>query len=170
MTIDEMIPVARVGKLFGTAGGGGLSLSLYDTFPADFDAQAAPLFVEIDSLPVPLWCDRFERRGMAGANAEFADFDTSRRAEELIGRVLYMADNGGADDEFYPEDLIGFTVEAGELRGTLTDYYDSDMNPLFGIDFGDGERLVPAAEEFIAHIDFDGRHMKMILPEGIAEL
>lgn len=170
MTIDEMIPVARVGKLFGAAGGGGLSLSLYDTFPADFDAAATPLFVEIDSLPVPLWCDRFERRGMAGANAEFADFDTSRRAEELIGRVLYMTADEESDDEFYLEDLIGFTVEAGDRRGTITDYYDSDMNPLFGIDFGNGERLIPAAEEFIARIDFDDRSIKMVLPDGLTAL
>ena len=62
-----MIPVARVGKLFGAALSGGLSLTLYDTFPAEFDPAENPLFVEIDSLPVPLWCDRFERRGMAGA-------------------------------------------------------------------------------------------------------
>ncbi len=129
-----------------------------------------PLFVEIDSLPVPLWCDRFERRGMAGANVEFADFDTSRRAEELVGRVLYMADDEESDDEFYMEDLIGFAIEAGELQGTVTDYYDSDMNPLFGIDFGDGERLIPAAEEFIARIDFDRRRIRMILPDGLAEL
>jgi len=170
MTIDEMIPVARVGKLFGAALSGGLSLTLYDTFPAEFDPAENPLFVEIDSLPVPLWCDRFERRGMAGANVEFADFDTSRRAEELVGRVLYMADDEESDDEFYMEDLIGFAIEAGELRGTVTDYYDSDMNPLFGIDFGDGERLIPAAEEFIARIDFDRRRIRMILPDGLAEL
>jgi len=41
---------------------------------------------------------------------------------------------------------------------------------LFGIDFGDGERLIPAAEEFIARIDFDRRRIRMILPDGLAEL
>lgn len=170
MKIDEMTPVARVGKLFGAALSGGLSLSLYDTFPAEFDPDRDPLFVEIDSLPVPLWCDRFERRGMAGANVEFADFDTPRRAEELIGRVLHMAADEEPDDEFYMEDLIGFAVEAGESRGVITDFYDSDMNPLLGIDFGEGERLIPAAEEFIARIDFESRRIKMILPEGLTEL
>ena len=92
------------------------------------------------------------------------------RAEELVGRILYMAEDEESDDEFYMEDLIGFAIEAGELRGTVTDYYDSDMNPLFGIDFGDGERLIPAAEEFIARIDFDRRRIRMILPDGLAEL
>jgi 16S rRNA processing protein RimM len=68
------------------------------------------------------------------------------------------------------EDLIGFTVEAGALRGEVTDYYDSDMNPLFGIDFGQGERLIPAAEEFILKIDFEQGHIVMALPEGLLEL
>ncbi len=170
MTTDNMIPVARVGKLFGKAGTGGVALTLYDTFPQEFDPAADPLFVEIDSLAVPLWCDRFERRGVSGANADFADFDTSRRAEQLIGHELYMEAGAEDDDEFCMEDLIGFSVEAGDMRGTLTDYYDSDMNPLFGVDFGHGERLIPAVEEFIARIDFDGRHIKMVLPEGLADL
>ena len=52
----------------------------------------------------------------------------------------------------------------------LTPLYDSEMNPLFGIDFGDGERLIPAAEEFIVHIDFERGKMKMLLPEGLLEI
>lgn len=171
MTIDDMIPVARVGKLFGKADTGGVALTLYDTFPADFDFQTDPLFALIDSLTVPLWCESFERRGTSGANVCFADLDTPRRAEMIVGHELYMpADEQPDDEEFYMEDLIGFTVEAGKLRGTLTDYYDSDMNPLFGIDFGCGQRLVPAVEEFIAHIDFDRRTIKMVLPDGLVDL
>ena len=83
---------------------------------------------------------------------------------------MELADEEGDDDEFYMEDLIGFKVEVGKLRGEITDYYDSEMNPLFGIDFGDGERLIPAAEEFIVRIDFERGKMKMILPEGLLEI
>ena len=41
-------------------------LSLYPAFPDDFDPAATPLMVTIDGLEVPLWCDRFERRGHLG--------------------------------------------------------------------------------------------------------
>lgn len=168
---QPMESVARVTKLFGGSDGGGVVLSLYDTFPEDFDPASEPLFVEIDSLDVPLWCGSFERRGASGAVVRFDDFDTPRRAEELVGRELRIpAGEEQSDDEFYMEDLIGFSVEAGGLRGTLTDYYDSEANPLFGIDFGEGERLIPAVEEFIASIDFEGRHIKMVLPEGLLDL
>ena len=48
----------RINKLFGT--GGGLRLTLYESFPEDFDPETTPFIVEIDGLDVPLWCERFD--------------------------------------------------------------------------------------------------------------
>ena len=183
------VPAGRINKLFGTEGG--VMLSLYEAFPDDFDPAETPLFVAIDGLDVPLWCERFERRGAAGAVASFADLDTPRRARELLGREfrIDLAQEDG--DEFYLEDLIGFAVEtetfgAGDAaaddaaaspdgahvcrHGVVSDYYDSELNPLFELEI-DGRRvLVPAVEEFIAHIDFEARTVRMVLPAGLTEL
>ncbi len=92
----------------------------------------------------------------------------------------------GDDDEFFLEDLIGFAAEVEELvaepaskeerparrcvAGRLTDYYDSEANPLFELEIGGRSVLVPAVEEFIAGIDFEGRKVRFILPEGLLEL
>lgn len=177
-----IVPAGRINKLFGTEGG--VMLSLYPAFPEDFDIDT-PLRVTIDALEVPLWCERFERRGISGATATFADFDTERRAQELLGlefRIELCEDD--EDDEFYLEDLIGFAVEAEEagakaqagkskaakLHGSVTDYYDSDANPLFELEIGGRQVLVPAVEEFIAHIDFEKRTMHLVLPEGLIDL
>ncbi len=165
----------RINKLFGTDGG--VMLSLYPAFPDDFDPTTTPFMVSIDGLEVPLWCDRFERRGIAGATATFADFDTERRAQELLGLEFRIEEpQDEDDDEFYLEDLIGFAIMAeeagktGKVTGTVSDYYDSDANPLFELEI-DGRRvLVPAVEEFIAHIDFEGRTMHLVLPEGLLTL
>ena len=218
------IPAGRINKLFGTDGG--VMLSLYADFPADFDTDT-PLLVTIDALEVPLWCERFERRGASGAVAAFADFDTERRAPELLGLEFRIRYDEEDDDEFYMEDLIGFAVTgfemrhggtensgnggndgnddgnnadnadnadnanndssnsgdnnddanggdgtppAGQFAGRVADYYDSEANPLFELEIGGRRVLVPAAEEFIAHIDFEGLTMKMILPEGLIDL
>lgn len=214
------IPAGRINKLFGTDGG--VMLSLYADFPADFDTDT-PLLVTIDALEVPLWCERFERRGASGAVAAFADFDTERRAQELLSLEFRIRYDEEDDDEFYMEDLIGFAVTgfemrhggtensgnggndgnddgnnadnanndnsnsnsgdnnddanggdgtppAGQFAGRVADYYDSEANPLFELEIGSRRVLVPAAEEFIAHIDFEGRTMKMILPEGLIDL
>ena len=165
---ETMQAVARITKLFGTEGG--VLLNLYTTLPDEFDPATDPLFVMVDNLAVPLWCERFEPHGASGARVVFADLDTPKRIGEFIGRELFIEEPEREDDEFYMEDLIGFKVRAGKLKGEIVDYYDSEINPLFGIDFGEGEVLVPAAEEFIAHIDFDKGQMKMVLPEGLLEL
>ena len=146
-------------------------LSLYAAFPEDFDPETVPLLVTVDALEVPLWCERFERRGQTGAVASFADLDTERRASELLGLEFRIEQNEERDDEeFYLEDLIGFVVNANGRQGTLTDYYDSDANPLFELTIENRSVLVPAVEEFIAHIDFEGRSIKMKLPEGLLDL
>ena len=112
--------VAKVGKSFGTHGE--LTISLYDTFPADFTIEE-PLFVYIDNLAVPLFFDHFERRGKSGGVVIFADFDNTLRASELIGKQLFMGleaellglepeedveEEFDEDDELYLEDFVGF--------------------------------------------------------------
>ena len=68
----------RVENALGSEGE--LLVSLFDTFPDDFDLRE-PLFVEIDRLAM-LFCDRFERRGRNGALVVFADFYSERRTAE----------------------------------------------------------------------------------------
>jgi 16S rRNA processing protein RimM len=164
-----MIAVGRIGQIFGNDGG--VMVTLYANFPDDFSTQE-PLFVVIDKLAVPIFCSSFERRGQSGAIILFDDIDSVRRAEEfLVGREIFIADEeSDDDDEFYMEDLIGFDVLVDGRKGTLTDYYDSEANPLFEISLDGKEHLIPAAEEFIAHIDFDKRSIKFILPDGLLEL
>ena len=165
-----MIAVGRIGRLFGTDGG--VMISLFASFPDDFTIEE-PLFVVIDGLAVPIFCSSFERRGQSGAVAHFDDIDTSRRAEDfLVGHEIFIEDGESEDDddEFYMEDLIGFTAIVDKRKGTISDYYASEANPLFEITLDEKQHLIPAAEEFIAHIDFDGRTIKFVLPEGLLEL
>jgi 16S rRNA processing protein RimM len=164
-----MIAVGRIGRLFGTDGG--VMITLYNNFPDNFQNKE-PLFVIIDKLAVPIFCSSMERRGQSGAVVHFDDINTERRAEEfLVGREIYIAeDDQQEDDEFYMEDLIGFTAIVGKLKGEVIDYYDSDANPLFEIKLEDKEHLIPAQEEFIANIDFERRKIKFVLPEGLLEL
>lgn len=163
-----MIAVGRIGRLFGTEGG--VMITLYTSFPDDFQMEE-PLFIRVDELAVPLFCSSFERRGQSSAVVQFDDIDTERRAEEwLVGREIFVEEQEQDDDEFYMEDLIGFKASVGRQRGEVIDYYDSEANPLFEIRLGNKQHLIPAQEEFIAHIDFDKRTIKFILPEGLLEL
>ena len=162
-----MLAVGRITKLFGAEGE--VNVNLYADFPDTFDVEQ-PLFTMVDSLVVPLFCDSFSRRGKGSATVRFADIDTVKRAEMIMGNEIFIDDPESDDDEFTFDDLIGFTVKIGRRKGTITDFYDNDINPLFEITLTDGTHLIPAAEEFIAAIDFDKGEIKFVLPDGLLEL
>ena len=174
--------VAKVGKSFGTHGE--LTINLYDTFPADFTIEE-PLFVYIDKLAVPLFLDHFERRGKSGGVVIFADFDTTLRAAELIGQELYMGleeellglegesdDEFSDDDELYLEDFVGFeaSFEGSDAKGEIVDFEDSEWNPLFIINIGGREVMIPAADYFIVEYSPSGRTVHFELPDGLLDL
>ena len=162
-----MLAVGRITKLFGAEGE--VNVNLYASFPDDF-SEEQPLFTMVDSLVVPLFCESFSRRGHSSATIRFADIDTVKRTELIMGNEIFIEEPDTDDDEFTFDDLIGFTVKIGRRKGTITDFYDNDINPLFEITLSDGVHLIPAAEEFIAAIDFDKGEIKFVLPDGLLEL
>ena len=165
----EMLPIGKIGKIFGAKGE--VALVLYDSFPEDFNFEE-PVFVDVDSLTVPLFFDKFEPRGQHGATAQFADIDTERRAAEMVGREFCIkADTEREEDEFYMEDLVGFRAEVGEgIEGVISDYIDSPMNPLFELHIDGQEVLIPAVDEFVTEIDIEQKIVVFELPEGMLSL
>jgi len=89
-----------------------------------------------------------------------------------IRRFRHRAQGAGACRAGRAATAAGETgsCASGKLCGTVTDYYDSDANPLFELEIGGRQVLVPAVEEFIARIDFEGRTMHLVLPEGLLTL
>ena len=87
-----------------------------------------------------------------------------------MGNEIFIEEAESDDDEFTFEDLIGFTVKIGRHKGEITDFYDNEYNPLFEVEIGGKQYLIPAVEEFIAAIDFDKQEMKLVLPDGLIEL
>ena len=162
-----MLTVGRITKLFGASGE--VVINLYDTLPDNFNWEEQPLFTKVEELVVPLFCEKFERRGTKSAVVAFADIDTVKRAEMILDHELLLEAEEGDDDEFTFEDLIGFEVRVGRTKGELVDYYDNELNPLFEIEIKGKRHLVPAVEEFIAAIKFDKGVIKFVLPDGLIE-
>lgn len=175
--------VAKVGKSFGTHGE--LTINLYDTFPSDFTIEE-PLFVYVDKLAVPLFMENFERRGKSGGVVTFADFDTTHRAAELIGKELFMGLEGellgwddeeqerelSEDDELYLEDFVGFeaTFEGHDTKGKIADFEEDDWNPLFIIEIDNREVMIPAVDDFIVEYSPTQKTIHFDLPEGLLDL
>ena len=84
-------------------------------------------------------------------------------------------DQDFTDDEVYLEELEGYAAvisEEGrpEITGTITDFIDSEMNPLFRIESAGREILIPASGDFIHEIDTATRTVTFCLPSGLLEL
>lgn len=166
-----MIEVGQITKTFGL--NGELIVNLFETFPPDFNLQE-PLFVIIDELAVPLFCDKFEKRGQNKALVVFSDMNSEKRAAEFVGHKLFIAyedveEDGYDDDRIYLEDLAGWSVKTGQYTGIVEEFIDGD-NPLFRISIDGREVFVPAVEEFITDVDEKKSIVTFELPDGLIEL
>ena len=90
----------------------------------------------------------------------FDSVDTPEKAYALKNTVLYAA----RADLKIPEgrvlicDLIGlpvFDVKNGDRLGVLNDMIKNPANDIYVVGTDNGERLVPAVDEFLDHIDLD---------------
>ena len=187
----DMLPAGKITRLFGPDGT--VNVRLYDLFPEEPNYEE-PLYVRIDTLAVPLFIERFERRGRDGALIRFADIDNETRATELLGHELYLHredETEEEDGELYYEDLVGFRATLADgITGVIEEYLDHDMNPLLQIRVetignplegqndaqaktpGNSSRevLIPASDDFIAELDEEQHTVVFDLPEGLLEL
>ncbi len=184
----ERVAVGRVSKTFGT--GGELAVTLYDTFsyepkpmqpaPAEFpneenNVPKEPVYVLIDKIWTPFYFNYFRPKGKNKAVVVFDDMETEHRAGELVGREFYRPLPTGQPpepDEFSMEGLIGFEVEfeGRDRTGKVTEFIDSEFNPLLEIAVDGRVLLVPLAEEFIREFDAEGRRISLEIPEGLWDL
>jgi 16S rRNA processing protein RimM len=189
---EERNAVGRIKKGYGTITlrrgeaerqyDGALLVTLFDTFP-EVAETAEPLWIEIDSLAVPLFISSFERRGgSSGTTAVvlFEDFERATEAELLVGKVLYRAASTAdgrstgrrAEDETEFEALIGYelTDRTTGRRGIVVAFYDYPGNPLLGVEFDGREVMVPAADELVEVVSTRRKQLRAQLPEGLFEL
>lgn len=154
---------------------GDLWVTLFDTFPETWNT-AEPLWVEIDSLAVPLFVSAIERKGAGSAVVRFDDFEWEVQAAMLVGKVLYRegnpAEEGEDEDGDDFEAWCGFelTDRASGRIGRVAAFYDYPGNPLLGVDFDGQEVMVPVADEVIVAVNERKKRLEAVLPEGLFEL
>lgn len=135
-------------------------------------ADADYLVLRIDGILVPFFMEEYRFRSDTTALIKFEDYDNSEQAATLCGCEVYfphsLTPEANPEDEYTWRYFTGFKV-IEEGKGTLgiVDHVDdSTANVLFQV----GDRLIPAAEEFITDIDHQGRSITMRLPEGLLDL
>ncbi len=88
---------------------------------------------------------------------EICDIDT---AAALKNTVLYAAreDFQLEEGDYFIADLIGLPVidaESGKNYGTLADVINRGASDIYVVNTPDGERMMPAVEEFVKRVDVE---------------
>lgn len=162
----------QVGVVLKAYGNGGeLVVKLYDSFPEDFDTTL-PLWVEIDSLPVPLYIAAFQNQGLSKAVIVFDDFTSAETASMLIGKKIFTPQIEPTMKRVSWDFLEGYSIldTTTGRRGEILEYIENKFNPLLRTNFSGTEYLLPISDRLISKLDNKNRSIEVTLAEGIFEL
>jgi len=102
----------------------------------------------------------------------FQGFSTRDEADTIKGAEVYAAreDIRLEKGEHLIADIIGYAAvdaDTGEVFGTVSDYLDLPGHAVWITMSKTGEKLIPAAPEFVRRIDAVGRSVHFHLIEGL---
>lgn len=98
---------------------------------------------------------------------------TRNQAEDLRGTELFAApDEGGEDDAWYEEDLVGLAVLVnGQRVGTVTGLQTGDFQDLLQLEVEGGANvLVPFVDEIVPEVDLEAGSLTLTPPPGLLTL
>jgi 16S rRNA processing protein RimM len=134
-----------------------------------------PLFIDIDGQRVPFFIEEVELVSNDQAIVKFEFIDSLEAAREVSGCSIYFDlqhQPAPVEDGDDLSNLIGYTAsdrESGQL-GKISDYLPHPLNPMFVIQSESKELMVPAARDFIDHINPEEQSVQFILPVGLTSL
>ena len=135
-------------------------------------AESEYLFLRVEGILVPFFLEEYRFRSDSTALLKFLDYDSANDVQFLVGCEVFfppaLPPEVGEDDEYTWRYFTGFELfdeTAGHI-GTIDRVDDSTQNVLFHV----GERLIPAAEDWIKDINHKERTISMSLPEGLLDL
>ena len=135
-------------------------------------AESEYLFLRVDGILVPFFIEEYRFRSDSTALVKFLDYDTANDVQFLVGCEVFfpheLTPEMDKDAEYTWRYFTGFTLldEKAGLIGVIDRVDDTTQNILFQV----GERLIPAAEDWITNIDHKRRAIHMALPEGLLEI
>ncbi len=165
---EDVYKIGRIGKAHGIKGEVSLQFDddIFDRVDADY------LVLDVDGILVPFYMEEYRFRNDSVCLVKFCDIDTQQRATELTGCDVYFPRALAEEADEMPSlaSLVGFDiVEAkGNRRvGTIAAIDDQTANILFELEDG---TLIPANDDLITDIDWEGKRITMNIPKGLLEL
>ena len=165
---EDVYKIGRIGKAHGIKGEVSLQFDddIFDRVDADY------LVLDIDGILVPFYMEEYRFRNDSVCLVKFCDIDTQQRAAELTGCDVYFPRALAEEADEMPSlvSLVGFDlVDAsdGKTVGNIVTIDDQTANILFELNDG---TLIPANDDLITDIDWEGQRITMNIPKGLLEL
>jgi 16S rRNA processing protein RimM len=173
MQTSDCFYLGYIKKPFGYKGEVSIVL---DVDEPDAYKELESVFVLLEGKLVPFFIAKISfRPNSHEAVVQFRESASEEKALQLSGCELYLPSGflpPLTGNKFYFHEVIGFEVhEATRGRiGKLTRILDYPGNPVFQINEGNKEILVPARDEFIVKLDREEKKLYLETPEGLIDL
>jgi 16S rRNA processing protein RimM len=134
------------------------------------------VFIELGGNLIPFFTEYIGARNKNNQiTIKFQDIDTVEQSSQLQGSNLYLPLDllpPLDGNKFYFHEVEGFIVidkEKGEI-GVIGQILDYPGNPLFEINQGNRQLLIPVRDEFIQKVDKKNRTIYLDSPEGLIDI
>ena len=133
-----------------------------------------PLFIILDGQRVPYFVEEVDMVADDQAIIQFEFIERLEDARKVSSCEVYFdPSKTPADSEQRPdpEDLVGFrAMDVEKEIGIITGFLSHGLNPVFIVEHGDREIMIPVNEDLITGIDPDLQIIYFELPEGLIQL
>lgn len=172
MRKDDCFYLGKIAKKFSFKG----EVLIYlDTDEPEMYEDLESVFVEFNKNLVPFFIENAQLHKNDFLKVRFEDVDNEEKADELIGREIYLPLSmlpKLEGNKFYYHEVIGFDVIDTRLGniGKIVSINDSAAQPLFEIDKDGIEILIPMIDDFIIEVNRNNKSITLNTPEGLVDL
>lgn len=171
MAYKKHILLGKISKVHGYEGA--VTIRIERNF-SDNIPEMESVFIETDGRPVPFFIDYSEQSDLSTLRLRFTDYNSAVKVKEFVGCKLYLTEEAiSVTPVENPLGLIEYEVLSDEniSVGIITEIIENPGQLLLNIVLGSGkEILLPLHEDLIKEIDSENKIIRMIIPDGIADI
>jgi 16S rRNA processing protein RimM len=146
-----------------------------DTDEPELYEEMESVFVNLGNNLIPFFIKKSLLQKGNQLRVRFENIDTEDDADSILKAGIYLPLTTLpklSGKKFYFHEIIGFKVEDdkhGDI-GIITGINDTTTQPLFEVEFGELQMLIPMLDKFILKVDRENKTMFLKTPEGLVDM
>ena len=172
MRKEDCFYLGKIAKKFSFKGE---VLAYLDTDQPELYENLESVFVEFNKNLVPFFIVSSSLHKNDFLRIRFEDMNTEEDADAIMNCPIYLPISmlpKLSGNKFYFHEVIGFEIEDKRVGvfGKIVSINDTTAQPLFEVENGAIQLLIPMIDQFLVKIDRPNKKVLMDLPEGLIEM